>query len=72
MADLGIPADSQRRQTALADPEQSREAFGICADLIRRAATTRSLAIERDAAKVQSLTEEIRILAVKENDRKSS
>ncbi len=56
----------------LADPEQSRAAFDICADLIRRAADSRSLAIERDASKVQSLTEAVRALASVENDRKSS
>ena len=58
--------------TLLADPEQSRAAFEICADLIRRAADSRGLAIERDAAKVQSLTEVVRALASAENDRRSS
>jgi hypothetical protein len=52
----------------LADAERSREAFETCADLIRRAAVERGLPIERDAAKIQTLAEAIRGLAVKEND----
>ncbi|MFV3126619.1 AIPR family protein [Niveispirillum sp. KHB5.9] len=54
--------------TLLADADRSREAFEICADLIRRAANSRNLQIERDAVKVQTLTEGIRALAIKEND----
>ncbi len=56
----------------LADPEQSRAAFDICADLIRRTAHSRGLPIGRDASKVQSLTEAVRALASAENDRKGS
>jgi hypothetical protein len=55
----------------LTDPELSRQAFEVCADIIRRAATSRGIPIERDAAKVQTLTEEVRALAIKENDQKA-
>lgn len=52
----------------LADADKARAAFEVCADLIRRAAEQRSLKIERDAAKVQTLAADIRALASKENN----
>lgn len=51
----------------LADLDRSRDAFETCADLIRRAANERGLKIERDAAKVQTLAEAVRALAIREN-----
>lgn len=67
-----IAAWCEPLNTQLADTDQSRQAFEICADLIRRAAAARSIQIERDAAKVQTLAEEIRSLAAKENTLKPS
>jgi hypothetical protein len=52
----------------LADADLSRQAFEVCADIIRRAAASRGLLVERDAAKVQTLTEEVRTIAIKENN----
>ena len=66
-----ISAWCEPLNNCLADTDRSRQAFEVCADLIRRAAADRSLRIERDAAKVQTLTESIRSLATKENDLKS-
>ena len=54
----------------LFDLELSRKAFEVCADIVRRAAAARGLRIERDAAKVQSLTDEVRQLAISENERR--
>lgn len=72
LEDKKISAWCDPLNARLADTDLSRQAFEVCADIIRRAAGDRGLEIERDAAKVQTLTEGVRALAIKENDVKPS
>lgn len=51
------------------EAEAGRNAFEVCADIIRRAAAARGLKIVRDAAKVRDLTDAVREMASAANPR---
>ncbi len=68
LEDKRITAWCDPLNARLADTDLARQAFEVCADIIRRAAAARGLRVERDAAKVQTLTDEIRAIAIREND----